>query len=222
MSAFETSWISLAGTKPICLLPVGSVEQHGPHLPLTVDAEIAQRLSAELRRRVEGVFEYPTIYYSCSREHAKFPGTVWVSYTSLYNYARDILRSMLSTCDRVIVVCAHGGACSVLEDVAREINYEEEDIRVVVFNLWKVVEGDHAGEVETSTYLALGGRLVGERPVGEGGGDPRELNPLPTNRISPSGVVGRIERVEVRRGEELVKRALEVLSDLIKRLTSRR
>jgi creatinine amidohydrolase len=194
-----------------CALPVGSYEQHGPHLPPTVDAEVAERVAREVAERLGGA-PLPPVYYTCSAEHSSYPRTISVSCESFVPYIRDVLRSAADKCLRVVVIVGHGGAWDAVSMVARQLNYEMGP-RVMPVNLWAYIGArDHAGSDETSVYLAVGGRLAG-RVVETCEGDARLMRYMRVDRISRSGVVGCLRESEVsaERGAEMLRRALERL-----------
>ena len=76
MRLVDSSTTDVAGRPPVLAIPIGSCEQHGPHLPLGTDTIIAEALAARLADRVDGVVVGPTITVSASGEHAGYAGTL--------------------------------------------------------------------------------------------------------------------------------------------------
>ena len=120
--------------KDIVLLPIGSTEQHGKHLPLGTDHLIAQALAEEVASKT-GTLSLPTIAYGISKHHSHFP-TVWIS--------PDVFRDMISEIvlsfkphglRKVVFVNGHGGNTAALSEVAEDLL--DEDIRCIVWEWWK-------------------------------------------------------------------------------------
>lgn len=164
--------------KSIFLIPVGSVEQHGPHLPLGLDYMIAQHVSLEACRNLEkeGVkpLVFPPITYGLSSMWSAYPGTVSVSSESLYKYLRDVITSTARNCLKtpVVLVSGHAGNNDLLRVLCRDLA-EETNLVVSFVSVWDLC-GDiikevfttpftHADEVETSLAIALN-LLVKEPP----------------------------------------------------------
>jgi len=200
----------------VALLPIGSIEQHGPHLPLGTDSIIAE----EVARRVEEMFKdkvalLPTIYYSCSLEHKGFP-YVGVSYLNFANYLLDLLNSLKQIFKAVIIVNGHGGNESILDVVRRQINFTNDGFKVYVFNLAgrhkELFEGldMHAGSLESSEVKAINPNLVKEerlREVKDYSVKKGVFETITSSEANPYGIVNLGGEVIV--DEEKGKRALE-------------
>lgn len=109
----------------IIVLPLGAIEQHGPHLPLNTDFVVADEVS---RAAVEAVGEetnswlLPTLPFTKSNEHAWSPGTMWLSATTLMAVLDDIARSVASTPARkILFINGHGGNSALTAMMNREI-----------------------------------------------------------------------------------------------------
>ena len=112
----------------ILLLPIGAVEQHGPHLPLSVDAVIAHETAtavvAECGEELD-VWQLPTLSISKSNEHAWSPGTLYLSPETMLAVLRDIGRSIASTgVERLVLLNAHGGNTTHLGTALRELRIQ--------------------------------------------------------------------------------------------------
>jgi len=165
--------------KSIVLVPVGSIEEHGPHLPLSTDSIIAEEVAKETARRVikEGIsiLVAPTISFGYSSKNImKFPGTITLEIDTFINLVFDYLNSIISHgFRRILVVNAHGQNSGALRVVARKI-YEKTSVPIAIVPLCMLLAKEaitkhrrsdlggvmHAGEVETSIILYLNKDLV--------------------------------------------------------------
>ena len=139
-------------------LPLGSLEQHGPHLPLDTDTRIAEAVARGLAARRPDVAVAPPVAYGASGEHAAFPGTLVVGHEPLAAMLVELVRSARASFRGVVFVNAHGGNEAALADVARLGAAEGDDVLV-----WRAVVpgGDaHAGRTETSLLLAIDAGVV--------------------------------------------------------------
>lgn len=109
----------------IIVLPLGAIEQHGPHLPLNTDFVVAQAASQAAVESIAGKVDawlLPTLPFTKSNEHAWSPGTMWLSATTLMAVLDDIARSVASTPARKLVfINGHGGNSSLVQVMNREI-----------------------------------------------------------------------------------------------------
>ncbi|MBV2363417.1 creatininase family protein [Streptomonospora sp. NEAU-YY374] len=216
----------------LTLLPIGSHEQHGPHLPLATDTVIAATLAAEIAE-AHGLRVLPPVAFSCSQEHAAWPGTVSVSAATLYALVRDIAESVrASGATGLVLVNGHGGNY-VLGNLVQEVNrlghrmalfpaFEDwADARTSAGVLTTNDADMHAGELETSILLHAHPHLVGEDYTSADHltGDRRHMLTLGLEAYTPSGVVGRPSLATAEKGEaalsalvrafETYRRALE-------------
>lgn len=151
----DAAWPEVGGG--LLVVPVGSIEQHGPHLPLDTDTRIAAALAAELAGTRPDAVLAPPVPYGASGEHEGFPGTVSAGQEGLAGYLAELLRSASRTFGRVALVNWHGGNVATLRRVSESIQAEGRAVRV-----WTgAAAGDaHAGRTETSLLLALAPQLV--------------------------------------------------------------
>jgi creatinine amidohydrolase len=142
----------------IAVLPIGSFEQHGDHLPLTTDTVIACAIAARLAETYD-LFLLPPITISCSHEHAGFPGTVSINASTLISIIEDIRASLTrSGVTKLVLVNGHGGNY-VLSNVAQQAKVEGR--HVVLFpgrDDWNTAR-DHAGMVTTGHDDMHGGEM---------------------------------------------------------------
>ena len=155
------TWPAVEGTD-LLVLPVGSTEQHGPHLPLSTDTDIANALAAALTERTRCVVA-PPLPYGASGEHAGFPGTLSLGQEALELVLVELVRSADLTARRVLLLNGHGGNVGPVRRAVAILQAEGRDVRAWSPS-WR---GDaHAGRTETSVQLALGGAVGADRPVG--------------------------------------------------------
>lgn len=156
----------------LAILPVGAIEQHGPHLALQTDARIAEAFASRLAAELGPVaLLCPLVPYGISEHHARFAGTITVSPTTYMALLLDLVASLASQgLDRVVIVNGHGGNIEALSLVARQAR-SQMGVRVASM-MWAKLAGDvcaeaasgsaygHACETETSLAMALAPELV--------------------------------------------------------------
>lgn len=182
----------LAAAGAVLVVPIGSTEQHGPHLPLSQDTDLAVALCRRLADACAGVVVGPAIPYGASGEHEGFAGTLSIGRQALEHVVVELCRSATATFGYVVLVSAHGGNADPLRRAQRRL--DEEGRRILVWTpRW---EGDaHAGRVETSLALALHPERVDLSRAEAGNREPlATLLPLLRERsvraVSPNGVLG--------------------------------
>jgi creatinine amidohydrolase len=147
----------LKNGKKAALIPVGSLEQHGPHLPISVDSDIVSEIAKRVAKKCD-LLLLPTITYGVSFEHAPFfnlstsPGT-------LQRLLLDICTSLAKNkVHKIIILNGHHGNQKALNPLARKITkISRGRVKVYVLSYWHFMkeEFDHAGFVETSLMLAI-------------------------------------------------------------------
>jgi mycofactocin system creatininase family protein len=184
-------------TGPTVLVPVGSTEQHGPHLPLDTDTVIAEAVATRAAQRLaaggrEAVVA-PAIAYGSSGEHQHFPGTSSVGTSVLHDVLVELTRSMATWAARVAFVNAHGGNLTALRSAVAQLAAEGHDVAWVPCATEKV--DLHAGRTETSLMLHLAPWNVRlDRAEAGNTGTIEELLPLMieggVKAVSANGVLG--------------------------------
>ena len=142
----------LAAAGALLAVPVGATEQHGPHLPLCTDTDLAVALCARLAAARPGVLVAPPLAYGGSGEHEDFPGTLSIGTEVVELLLVELGRSATLTFSRVLLVSTHGGNADAVRRAERRLRAESRDVLA-----WRPAwEGDaHAGRAETSLELAL-------------------------------------------------------------------
>ncbi len=155
MDLGSATWpqVEATGGRTILAVPMGSLEQHGPHLPLDTDTRIAVAVAAGLTARRADVALAPALAYGASGEHAGFPGTLLLGHDVLAEVLVELVRSARGSFAGVALVSAHGGNEDALVSAACRCTDEGDDVLV-----WRATTagGDaHAGRTETSLMLAI-------------------------------------------------------------------
>ncbi|BCS93868.1 creatininase family protein [Metallosphaera javensis (ex Sakai et al. 2022)] len=146
------------------IIPVGSLEQHGPHLPLGTDSIIAEAVAQRVAQ-VEGLLLFPTVYYGCSIEHGSLPH-VSLDDVNFINMISDILESAVRlNVKGIILVNGHGGNTQLLKVAVRRINFRQSQPLVMLADLREIdlfsrYQDLHAGNVESSLLMFLRPELV--------------------------------------------------------------
>ncbi|WP_046302002.1 mycofactocin biosynthesis peptidyl-dipeptidase MftE [Mycobacterium sp. UM_Kg27] len=149
----------LPGRGMMLLVPVGSTEQHGPHLPLDTDTRVARALAQQLAERSAGAGAgpgtavAPAIAYGASGEHQSFAGTISIGTEALIQLLLEYGRSACCWAQRVVFVNGHGGNVPALVEAVRLLRFEGRDVA------WLPCAAPgadaHAGHTETSLLLHL-------------------------------------------------------------------
>ena len=138
--------------KPIAIIPIGSIEQHGPHLPISTDSDIVTEIASRLSKRINGML-LPTITYGISNEHFPF-FNLSIKKSTLSKILEDLCGSLIKNgISRIIIINGHYGNLDSLSDFERK----QKKKKIKIFSYWKYMkrEFDHAGNVETSIMLAI-------------------------------------------------------------------
>jgi mycofactocin system creatininase family protein len=194
----DRAWSALPAD-PLVLLPLGSVEQHGPHLPLHTDTSIAVAVSDAVAERMCGdrdgrpVLVAPPIAYGSSGEHQEFPGTMSIGNDALRLMLVELVRSLSTWAGWVVIVNAHGGNVQALGAAVSHLIYEQHGVAWVPCATEEV--DAHAGFTETSLMLHLAPHLVDLSRAVRGNTAPiADLLPAifegGVAAVSPSGVLG--------------------------------
>lgn len=225
----------------VVLCPIGAIEHHGPHLPLSTDTVIAESVTAEAARRAADdgidVVVLPTIAYAKSDEHAWAPGTLWLSADTLLRTLDDLGRSLRSSpARRLVFVNGHGGNVALLQLAARDLRRAHglDVFTTTAFAVGAATPpngegaderglGVHGGAAETSLLLRLRPDLVdlslAQRSVPEQLAEYRLIGfhgtPVTfgwlSNDISADGVVGDPTQATLAYGEEVFRASVEQL-----------
>ena len=221
---------ALKGT--VVVVPVGSTEEHGPHLPVCTDSLVATRIAGEACLRA-GAIVAPSVHYGYNEKELAFPGTVSVKTLTLQNYLFDIGNSLGRTgFKKVLFLNGHGWNSAIIVQVCHMLS-EETDIWAAGLNYWEIVTDvltdlrqsafpggmSHACEGETSLFMYLDpGRTKMDRAINEIGGISSKyayndmVKPSPVfitprfDELTTSGVIGEPLLATPAKGEAIFRR----------------
>ena len=217
------TWPEIAALHRGCVLavPIGSLEQHGPHLPLDTDTRIAVELGRRLSQARTDVVVAPPVSYGASGEHAGFAGTLLVDHAVLADLLLELIRSARASFSGVVLISAHGGNHEALSLVSERCRVDGE---AAVIWTPAVPGGDaHAGRTETSLMLAIDPGVVRIELAEAGCTDPLEalmprLRAEGVRPISSNGVLGDPQGASAAEGELLLA---AMIDDLVGTLGAR-
>jgi creatinine amidohydrolase len=224
----------LQGRNAIAIVPIGSIEQHGPHLPVSVDAllvtEVACRAALRVRE-IEPVVVLPTIWSGLAEHHMSLGGTITLDLATFFALVRSVVGSLArSGFRRIFILNGHGGNMAALAALVGELSHEL-DLPIALATYWMLVPEAfaeilelqpsvlHACEAETSMLLALRPDLVDMTALADinppaawsGLGDAVQVW-SPVESWSPSGVAGSPRAASAEKGRKLLDAAASALA----------
>ena len=220
MSRVDRLTTGAVGPERVLLVPLGATEQHGPHLPLGTDTDVASAVCRLVAARTEAVVVAPALPYGASGEHADFAGTLSIGQDALESVVVELGRSATLTWSRVLFVSGHGGNAAPLTRAVRLLRAESRDVRA-----WSPSRGvvdAHAGRTETSVQLHLNPVDVRLAEARAGRTEPvAELLPQlaahGVAHVSPTWVLGDPDGASAAEGEALLAGWVEDLAAYLER-----
>jgi creatinine amidohydrolase/Fe(II)-dependent formamide hydrolase-like protein/GNAT superfamily N-acetyltransferase len=223
-----------------CVLPVGSFEQHGHHLPLQTDILLADFFARMIAEDLDAAL-LPALPIGTCAEHSGFRGSVSLRPETLMQIIRDVADEVQNQGFTILVILNGHGGNFAMAPVVRDINRDDRKLKIIEVSPWefkppgptpvpKQAFGEiHAGEEETSLMLAIHPDLVREprldRPPPTGEAFPllqRDLNAFGSGHFNPSGAIGYPTLATAERGRVIVtgirERMLPHIRDRIRRL----
>lgn len=224
----------------VVVQPLGSIEQHGPHLPLDTDIVDAYEVAVRAARQVEAfpVLVLPPIWWGLSPFHMPFAGTITLRHETFLALLSDVATSIKAHgFAKLVLLNGHGG--NEMFAGAAAIRLSELGVRTVPITYWHMIAKEmaelaetdggsigHAGEMETSLQLYLQPDLVDRSYIRPGVGVPYQSVPktgfgyrVPrvVEDSKGSGVFGLTERATAAKGERIVALAAQRLAEFLQR-----
>lgn len=208
----------------VVLVPVGSLEQHGPALGLGTDALIAAQVTRRAASRLGGAdasfVVAPTVPYGASGEHEDFPGTISIGHEALHLLLLELGRSACRWARGVVLVNGHGGNVASLVSAVTQLRTEG---RAVAWTSCRARDVDaHAGRAETSLLMALTPDGVARDQLVPGCTDPvaslmPRLRSVGVRAVSSTGILGDPTTATAQAGRRILS---EMVDRLVEELTT--
>jgi mycofactocin system creatininase family protein len=204
----------------ILLIPVGSTEQHGPHLPLTTDTDIAVAVARGAAQLDPRVVVAPAVAYGSSGEHQAFAGTLSIGSDVTEAVLVELGRSASVAFARVLVGSTHGGNATPVARAMAQLHADGHPVKA----WWPAWPGDlHAGRTETSLMLAIAPDRVRLEQAEAGDQRPiRTLLPVLVDHgvraVSANGVLGDPTGATSDEGARLLASAVADLAEMIREI----
>jgi len=204
--------------RPTVLVPVGSTEQHGPHLPFDTDTVIAAAVARGVAAQLPRALVAPALAYGSSGEHQSFPGTISIGGPALRTTLVELVRSVATWAHRIVFVNGHGGNVQPLTSAVQQMIDEGHDVAWLPCATEEVDR--HAGPTETSLMLHL--RPESVRLDRAEVGDTRPLEEIfallvegGVGAVSSNGVLGDPTRADATLGRELLEQMVRQSLDVV-------
>ncbi len=217
----------------VIIFPVGSVEEHGSHLPLCTDSLQPEYVALEVAKKT-GCLVAPAFRYGICNAGRNFPGTLTIQFNTLYNFALDVLSELVRHgFNKIIVMSGHAGNSHMvaLRMAAQKVvidNAQKNKIRIMVLSdydfayelkdKYTQANDGHAGTIETSRIMAIKPELVKtpEKPTPTN--MPRFEVVADPEKYFPSGVIGDPTAASASKGQKINQYIIEQVERLVKEL----
>lgn len=218
-----------ASLERVLIIPSGTVEEHGRHLPLSTDTMVVWAVAREVEDRVP-VLLAPPLHYGVCTSTSMHPGTIGISFDTMRALVRDIVRSAFDKgLRRFLILSGHGGGShlTAIKEAGEELVREFDCLKLALLSLYELVaeeiggiveteKDSHAGEIETSLMLYIRDELVKGRSLEE---YPRFPGPFLVRdkvRYWRGGVWGDPGKASKEKGERVFRIMVDKVVDLIR------
>ena len=216
-----------AAKKPLVIIPMGSVEEHGEHLPLCTDSFQAEEVARRVAIAFNGIVCPPIRYGDC-RSTRNFPGTITLSFDTLRGLIRDIVSELSrNKIDKVLVLTGHAGSAHMiaLRLGIQEVVDKNPGLKAMLLSDYDLAyelrgkefpeDDGHGGLIETSRILNIRPELVGKaRPKGKSRAPQFMVLPDP-EKYMPSGIFGDTASATAKKGRAIDDYVVGRLCDLV-------
>ena len=241
-----TKEISKLSRNTVIIVPFSAIEQHGPHLPVSTDKIILDRILEKLctkNKKNKDFVVLPNLCIGSSSEHSSFEGTLSVNSLNYINFCLNYLESIFSKkFYKFIFLNSHGGQTSHIEIIAKELKTKFNKSKIIKANYFlfsgyediistnELTYGYHGGDFETSLMLYLAKEKVRINKISKGKLSPDYNNKKiitfekniklqwDTKDISKSGIIGNPQNASSIKGQKLTKVAISTIEKIIKEL----
>ena len=208
------------------IVPIGSLEQHGDHLPVSTDSIIIEHLAKKVSEKLQSLY-LPTITFGISFEHEPL-FNISLSHQTFSNYISEICLSLINYgMKNIIILNGHHGNMGSLHYISQNVSDKiPSDAKINFINYWSLMENfDHAGEIETSLVLAINTKLVKMKMARA---NTKEItgsritytsltsNPGSFPKITGNGVWGDPTKASLIKGRSLLENLTQKIIEIIK------
>ncbi len=220
----------------VVIFPIGSVEEHGEHLPLCTDSVQPEFVALEVAKQT-GCLVAPPFRYGIVNAGRNFPGTLTIQFNTLYSFAKDVLSELSRNgFHKIIVLSGHAGSSHMValkvaaQEVVKQDGEEKgkQKTRIMVLSdydfadelspKYAAANDGHAGTIETARVMAIRPDLIKSKGVPSSYEMPRFEVVLHPEKYFPSGVHGDPTKATAEIGEKINRHVIEQVIKLVKEL----
>jgi creatinine amidohydrolase len=234
LSTQEAKQAAQVGT--VVIFPIGSVEEHGSHLPLCTDSIQSEYIAVEVAKKT-GCLIAPAFRQGICNAGHNFPGTISIEFETLFLVARDVLSELVRNgFNRIIVLTGHAGSShmTALKVAAQKVVHQEQagaerKTRIMVLSDYDFADelkeqlgfppdDGHAGAIETSRVMAIRPDLIKGKGEASSPHMPRFEVVTDPERYFPSGVIGNPTLASEEKGKTMNNYIIEQVCKLVEEL----